>query len=137
MPDGFSFDYAVIRVVPRVEREEFINVGVVLYSSTQGFLQARIEVDKARLHAFAPYLDLKIIESHLETIPRICEGGRNAGPIGELPQRSRFHWLVAPRSTVIQLSAVHSGVCPDLEKALNDLTTRLVRLPGEEISAET
>jgi hypothetical protein len=126
--DNASFDYAVIRVVPRVEREEFLNVGVVLYSSTQAFLKARIELDKARLLAFAPHLDLEVVENSLQTIPRICEGGKNAGPIGELPQRARFHWLVAPRSTVIQLSPVHSGVCADLEKALDDLMNRLVRL---------
>lgn len=133
MPDSFldesSFDYAVIRVVPRVEREEFLNVGVVLYSSTQAFLQARIEVDKTRLATFAPQLDFEAVENYLATIPRICQGGKNSGPIGELPQRSRFHWLVAPRSTVIQLSPVHSGVCHDMEKALDDLMNRLVRLP--------
>ncbi len=128
MPEKFSFDYAVIRVVPRVEREEFLNVGVVLYSATQAFLQARIEVDKARLIHFAPQLDLEVVENHLQTIPRLCEGGKEAGPIGELPQRARFHWLVAPRSTVIQFSAVHSGVCRDLEKALDDLMARLVCL---------
>ena len=128
MPEKFSFDYAVIRVVPRVEREEFLNVGVVLYSATQAFLQARIEVDKARLIHFAPQLDLEVVENHLQTIPRLCEGGKEAGPIGELPQRARFHWLVAPRSTVIQFSAVHSGVCCDLEKALDDLMARLVCL---------
>ncbi len=132
MPENFSFDYAVVRVVPRVEREEFLNVGVVLYGATQAFLQARIEVNEARLRAFAPHLDLEIVQSHLETIPRLCEGGKKAGPIGELPQRARFHWLVAPRSTVIQLSPVHSGVCSDLEKALDDLMARLVRLPLEQ-----
>lgn len=133
--ESHSFDYAVVRVVPRVEREEFLNVGVVLYSSMQAFLGARIEVDEARLRAFAPHLDLEIVQGYLQTIPRLCEGGPNAGPIGELPQRARFHWLVAPRSTVIQLSPVHSGLCANAEKALEDLMNRLVRLPGA-ISAD-
>jgi hypothetical protein len=125
----FTFDYAVIRVVPRVEREEFINVGVVLYSSTQAFLQARIEVDEARLGAFAPHLDSEAAQEYLKTIPLICEGGKNAGPVGALPQRARFHWLVAPRSTIIQTSPVHSGTCYDLEAALEGLMNKLVRLP--------
>src|SRR5689334_14935343 len=118
MPDLFTFDYAVIRVVPRVEREEFMNAGVVLYCATQAFLKACIELDRARLCAFAPGLDVDAVEEYLKTIPRICEGGPNGGPAGLMPQRARFHWLVAPRSTIIQLSPVHSGNCHDLEAAL-------------------
>jgi hypothetical protein len=125
-----SFDYAVVRVVPRVERGEFVNAGVILFCSTRAFLDSRIELPRARLAALAPSLDLAIVESHLEVIPLVCRGGREAGPIGELTQRERFHWLVAPRSTVIQISPVHSGVHHDLEAALESLMEKLVRVPA-------
>jgi hypothetical protein len=122
-----SFDYSVVRVVPRVDRGEFVNVGVILFCSTRAFLDARIELNRARLSALAPELDLPVVESHLDVIPRVCRGGKEAGPIGELPQRARFHWLVAPRSTVIQMSPVHSGVHGDLEAAMGLLMEKLVR----------
>ncbi len=122
-----SFDYSVVRVVPRVDRGEFVNVGVILFCSTKAFLDARIELNRARLLALAPDLDLAAVESHLDVIPRVCRGGKEAGPIGELPQRARFHWLVAPRSTVIQMSPVHSGVHRDLEAAMGLLVEKLVR----------
>ena len=122
-----SFDYSVVRVVPRVDRGEFVNVGVILFCSTRAFLDARIELNRARLLALAPDLDLAAVESHLEVIPRVCRGGKEAGPIGELPQRARFHWLVAPRSTVIQMSPVHSGVHRDPEAAMGALVEKLVR----------
>ena len=94
-----SFDYAVIRVVPRVDREEFINAGVVLYCLTAGFLDARVTLDPARLRALAPDADVDTIREHLEAIPRICRG---EGPIGALTQKERWHWLVSPRSTLVQ-----------------------------------
>jgi hypothetical protein len=122
-----SFDYSVIRIVPRVDRGEFVNAGVILFCSTRAFLDARIELNRPRLLALAPELDLAAVESHLEVIPRVCRGGKEAGPIGELPQRARFHWLVAPRSTVIQMSPVHSGVHRDLEAAMESLMGKLVR----------
>lgn len=122
-----SFDYSVIRIVPRVDRGEFVNAGVILFCSTRAFLDARIELNRTRLLALAPELDLGAVESHLEVIPRVCRGGKEAGPIGELPQRARFHWLVAPRSTVIQMSPVHSGVHRDLEAAMESLMVKLVR----------
>jgi hypothetical protein len=122
-----SFDYSVVRVVPRVDRGEFVNVGVILFCSTRAFLDARIELNRARLLALAPELDLPAVESHLDVIPRVCRGGKEAGPIGELPQRARFHWLVAPRSTVIQMSPVHSGVHRDLDAAMELLMEKLVR----------
>jgi hypothetical protein len=122
-----SFDYSLVRVVPRVDRGEFVNVGVILFCSTKAFLDARIELNRARLLALAPELDLIVVESHLDVIPRVCRGGKEAGPIGELPQRARFHWLVAPRSTVIQMSPVHSGVHGDLEAAMRLLMEKLVR----------
>lgn len=127
MPELCSFDYSVIRIVPRVDRGEFVNAGVILFCSTRAFLDARIELNRNRLLALAPELDLAAVESHLEVIPRVCRGGKDAGPIGELPQRARFHWLVAPRSTVIQMSPVHSGVHRDLEAAMESLMGKLVR----------
>jgi hypothetical protein len=124
-----SFDYAVVRVVPRVERGEFVNAGVILFCSTRAHLESRIELPRERLLALDPTVDIGLIESHLDVIPRVCRGGRDAGPIGELPQRARFHWLVAPRSTVIQMSPVHSGVHHDLDAALGLLVEKLVRSP--------
>jgi len=126
-----AFDYAVVRVVPRVDRGEFVNVGVILFCSSAGFLDARVELDRDRLTALAPAIDVALVESYLEAIPKICAGGGEAGSIGELPQRARFHWLVAPRSTIIQTSPVHSGVHHDLDAALNNLFEKLVRAPRE------
>jgi len=126
-----AFDYAVVRVVPRVDRGEFVNAGVILFCSSAGFLDARIELDRDRLIALAPAIDVALVESYLEAIPKICAGGGEAGSIGELPQRARFHWLVAPRSTIIQTSPVHSGVHHDLDAALNNLFAKLVRSPRE------
>jgi hypothetical protein len=123
------FDYALVRVVPRVERGEFVNAGVILFCPTAGYLQSRIELDRERLLALAPDIDVAAVESYLEIIPRICAGGGDAGSIGQLPQRARFHWLVAPRSTIIQTSPVHSGVHEDLDAALTGLFEKLVRLP--------
>ena len=123
-----AFDYAVVRVVPRVERGEFVNAGVILFCSTAAYLQSRIELNRTRLLALAPDVDVAAVESYLEIIPKICAGGGEAGSIGELPQRARFHWLVAPRSTIIQTSPVHSGVHEDLDAALTGLFEKLVRL---------
>ena len=124
-----SFDYAVVRVVPRVERGEFVNAGVILFCSTKAYLDARIELDCARLQALAPAIDLALVESHLEVIPKVCRGGDEAGTIGQLPQRARFHWLVAPRSTIIQMSPMHSGVHHDPAVALDALFRKLVKTP--------
>jgi hypothetical protein len=123
-----SFDYAIVRVVPRVDRGEFINAGVVLFCSTKGFLDARIALDRERLTALAPDVDVPLVESHLGVIPIVCRGGDEAGAIGQLPQRARFHWLVAPRSTIIQTSPMHSGVHHDPEAALEALFRKLVKL---------
>ncbi len=132
MYERHPFDYAIVRIVPRVERGEFLNAGVILFCSTQAFLEARLELDRSRLEAMAPGIDLRMVESHLEVIPRVCAGGRGAGPIGELSQRERFHWLVAPRSTVIQPSPVHAGVDGDLPGALQKLFDKLVRSPLQQ-----
>ena len=122
MPTLHSYDYAYIHVVPRVERCEFINAGVILFCRTQRFLAAQIELDEARLHALAPYLSITLVRTHVDLIPRICAG---AGPIGQLERAERFHWLVAPHSTVIQSSPVHSGLCLDPSAALEQLVTQM------------
>lgn len=127
MRDHSSYDYAVIRVVPRVDREEFMNVGVIISCPAKDFLEARIEMDEARLLAFAPGIDLEAVRAHLASIPRICAGGPNAGPIGQLSARERFHWLVAPRSTIIQTSRVHSGRCTEPGPVSERLLDRMVR----------
>ena len=127
--ERFVFDYAVVRVVPRVERGEFVNAGVIVFSPTNGFLESRIELPHERLLALAPAIDIPTVEEYLASIPRICAGGDEAGPIGALPQRARFHWLVAPRSTIIQTSDVHSGVHADPHTALESLFEKLVRMP--------
>ena len=121
-----SYDYAIVRVVPRVEREEFLNVGVILSCPSLGFLEARIELDEARLGAFDPQIDLVQIRSHLASFPLIAAGGAPAGPIGRLAQRERFHWLVAPRSTIIQTSAVHTGRCDDPKRVMEQLIEKRV-----------
>ena len=126
MPALNSYDYAIIRVVPRVERGEYLNAGIVLFCRTRRFLQARIALDHARLAALAPTLEPGDIEQALATYPAVCVGGKAAGALGALPQTERFHWLIAPRSTVIQTSPVHCGICADLEHELNRMMERFV-----------
>jgi Protein of unknown function (DUF3037) len=126
-----SYDYAVVRAVPRVEREEFLNIGVILSCPARRFLAAGIEVESSRLQALFPGIDLEALNAHAASIPTICAGGPDAGPIGRLSQRERFHWLVAPRSTIVQVSAVHSGRCDDPQTALDRLLATMVRRPSE------
>ena len=121
------FEYAVIRVMPRVEREEFLNVGVILYCPAQNFLQAAFELNEGRLRTFAPELPVSEIEEHLLALERICAGGAEAGTIGKLPPGERFRWLTAPRSTVVQTSPVHTGLCSDAGETLAGLLAKLVR----------
>ncbi|MFL5037237.1 MAG: DUF3037 domain-containing protein [Microvirga sp.] len=130
MHDPCAYDYTLIRVLPHVERGECINAGVVVCSTARAFLKARIELDEARLLALDPAADIPGVRAALDAFVRICEGGAQAGPIGELPLRARFDWLVAPRSTVIQTSPVHSGRCSDLEAAMEHLLERMVRRPA-------
>lgn len=135
--DHCTYDYAIIRVVPRVEREEFINVGVIVSCPARKFLEARIELDEQRLKVFAPALDVESIRPHLAAIPAICAGGAQAGPIGQLTQRERFYWLIAPRSTIIQTSPAHTGYCRnpgDVLERLLDTMVRPQRLPQGEPS---
>jgi hypothetical protein len=122
-----AYDYALIRVVPRVERGEFVNVGVVLSCNGGRFLEARIELDEARLRALDAGVDIDAVRGHLAAFAAICVGGDESGPIGKLPARERFHWLVAPRSTMIQTSPVHSGRCADHALMLDRLLDTMVR----------
>jgi hypothetical protein len=131
VPDRCTYDYAIVRVVPRVERGEFVNVGAIVSSDSEGYLAARFAVDEARLRALDPGIDLALVQSALAAMSAVCAGGADAGALGQLSLRERFHWLVAPRSTIIQTSAVHTGRCDDLTGALDRLVDRMVRIdPG-------
>ena len=123
------YSYAIVRVVPRVERGEFLNVGVVLFSPELDFLGARVELDTERLRGLAAGVDLAAVQRHLATFQAICDGEPSGGAIAGLPKPERFHWLVAPRSTIIQTSPVHVGRSQDPEGALEDLLTEFVRPP--------
>ena len=128
MREAVTYDYAVIRVVPRVDREEFVNVGVIVSCQKDDRLEARIEIDEARLRALDPSIDLDAIRGHLAAIPAIAAGGDGAGPIGRLSRRERFDWLTAPRSTIIQTSRVHSGRCRDSADVVGHLMRTMVRV---------
>ena len=132
MSAEYTYDYSIVRVVPRVDRGERINVGVILSCSEMDFLDARIELDEAALRALDPAVDITAIRANLNTIPAVCRGGPEAGPIGELPARGRFRWLVSPRSTIIQPSAVHTGRTSDPVASLEHLMDRVVRRPRAE-----
>jgi Protein of unknown function (DUF3037) len=121
MPIPASFDYAILRIVPRVEREEFINAGIVVFCLEKDYLAARIRFDRRRLQALWPETDPDLVAEHLQAVQRICQGDASAGPIAQLTRRERFHWLVAPRSTVIQPSPVHTGVCEEPDGLLDRL----------------
>jgi Protein of unknown function (DUF3037) len=129
VPDLKSFDYAVIRVVPRVDREEFVNSGVILFCQGARFLGARTYVDAARLTALWPELDVVFIRARLEAYQKISAGSADGGPVAKLSQRERFHWMVAPRSTTIQVAPVHSGLCEEPEPEMNRLFQLLVPVP--------
>lgn len=129
MPARSSFDYAIIRIVPEVERGERLNVGVVLICRQRRFLGMRLALDEARLLALWPTLDVDAVRQQLDGLRRVCEGDRAAGPIARLSQTERFHWLVAPSSTIIQPSPSHSGLCHDPAAMLDELFARLVELP--------
>ncbi|MFT3697865.1 MAG: DUF3037 domain-containing protein [Kofleriaceae bacterium] len=122
-----SFDWALIRVVPRVERGECVNAGAIVACATKRYLGARVLLNAAKVRALDPAIDLEELEAALATIPRIAAGDPTAGPIAALPHGERFHWLTAPRSAVVQTSPVHTGICDDPEAALADLIERLVK----------
>jgi Protein of unknown function (DUF3037) len=122
-----TYDYAVVRVVPRVERGEFVNAGIILSCDLERILQASIDLDESALLAIDAHVDMDLVRSVLAAIPTICAGGEGAGDIGKMSVRERFHWLVAPRSTIVQTSPVHTGQCADPDAALEHLMQTMVR----------
>ena len=121
MPAASSFDYAILRAVPRVERQEFINAGIVVYCPEKRYLAARVRLDAVRLRALWPEADAELVRQHLEAVERICAGDEAAGPIAKMSQRERFHWLTSPRSTIVQPSPVHTGICESTDDVLDRL----------------
>jgi len=121
-----SFDYAVIRIVPRVEREEFINAGVIVFCLERRYLAARVDLDEERLKALWPEADAGLIGEHLRAMERVCAGDPAAGPIAKLSQRERFHWLISARSTIIQPSPVHPGLCDTTDGLLDRLAKQFL-----------
>lgn len=126
MQDKHLFEYAVIRLVPRVEREEFLNVGVILYCSSSRFLKMTMTINKERILAFSPDVDLQVVEQNLRSFAQICAGGKQGGPIGQMAIAERFRWITAMRSTVLQTSRVHPGFCQDPGVTLERLHRELV-----------
>ena len=127
MSAPYAYEYAVIRVVPRAEREEFVNAGVILFCDAREYLRAKVELDESRLLALCEATDVTLVKEHLEAVSRIAAGGADAGPVGLFAPRERFRWLVAPRSTVLQTSAPHAGLCEAPDAALERLLDQLVR----------
>ena len=132
MPDLYPYNYVILRVVPRADREEFINAGVIVSCPARRFLEARIVLDEQRVKALDATLDIESLRMPLAAIPTICAGGKLAGSIGRLSQRERFYWLSAPRSTIIQVSPIHTGLCQDPVVALTHLLDTVVRPPREK-----
>ncbi len=126
MPAAASFDYALLRIVPRVERQEFINAGAIVYCPERQFFGCTIHLDRNRLKTLWPDVDVELVQHHLEAIQRVCDGDPEAGPIARLSQRERFHWLTAPRSTIVQPSAVHTGVCGSTDGLLDRLAKQFL-----------
>ena len=126
MQDKYLYEYAVIRVVPRVEREEFLNVGIIVYCSKQGFLEAKIHLNEERFKIFSSAVETEELQQYLQTWKRICKGGTEGGSIGLLPISSRFRWLTATRSTIVQTSKVHPGFCDNASETLESLFQELV-----------
>lgn len=128
MPETHLFEYAVIRFVPRVEREEFVNVGVILYCAAERFLHIRYELNEARLRAFCPTADLDELRERLRAFERVCAGRKEGGTIGQMAPAARFRWLTAHRSTIVQVSPTHPGLCRDAQAMLERLFGQLVVL---------
>jgi hypothetical protein len=126
MPANHLFEYAIIRIVPKVEREEFLNVGVILYCQKQNFLSIQYTLNEEKLCSFSDSVDVAELEEYLSAFEKICKGSSDAGPIGQLDIASRFRWLTATRSTVVQASKVHPGLCEDAGEALTRLYTQQV-----------
>jgi hypothetical protein len=132
MRERYAFDYAVIRLVPRVERGECVNIGVVLLCRQCGYLGMRLAPDPARIQALWPDVDIEVIDRQLDGLRQVCDGDPSGGPIAQLSQAERFHWIVSPASTVIQPSPVHSGLCDDPEDALDTLMAEMVFPPQSQ-----
>jgi hypothetical protein len=131
MENNYLYDYAVIRLVPKVDREEFLNVGIIVLCEEKKFLDALIEIDENRFKTFNPEFDIETAKSHLKIIPAICSGSKEGGPVASLSQAQRFHWLTSPKSTIIQISPVHSGYCRDPLETLRHLFKVLVKTTTE------
>ncbi|MCE7066093.1 DUF3037 domain-containing protein [Dyadobacter sp. CY326] len=127
MQEQHLFEYAVIRVVPRVEREEFVNVGIIVFCTSKRFLEVVFELNASRLRALSPDLDLDEVAAYLQALKHICEGKKEGGTIAGLPAASRFRWLTATRSTIVQASKVHPGLCLDPKQTLDKLFEQLVK----------
>jgi len=132
MPEQQLFEYAVIRIVPRVEREEFLNIGLILYCRDMQFLETMFTIDEERLRAFAGYVDMAELKEHLCAFEKISRGDTTAGEIAKLDIASRFRWLTATRSTILQTSKVHPGLCDDPKETLTRLHTELVLKPAND-----
>ncbi|MHA6281009.1 DUF3037 domain-containing protein [Salinimicrobium sp. CAU 1759] len=126
MPEKHLYEYAIIRVVPRVEREEFLNVGVVLFCKRDKYLQVKYRLDQEKLFMLCPDLDMEQLEKNLASFEKICQGSANGGPIAQMDIPSRFRWLTAVRSSVIQTSRPHPGICENLDSTLTRLFSELV-----------
>ena len=132
MPEAFEYSYAIIRVVPQVEREEFLNVGIILYSKPNQYLGVKYLLDDNRLQNLFPKADIADIRKHLQAYEAIAQGKKDAGPIATLDIGSRFRWLTAKRSTVIQSSDVHPGICKNADDTLDKLMQELVLMRNED-----
>ncbi|MCR8668614.1 DUF3037 domain-containing protein [Aestuariibaculum sp. M13] len=126
MQDKIKFEYAIIRLVPKVERGEFFNIGAIVYAKQKKFLGVKYHIDNLKLEAFCKDIDINLINKYLEAWELVCEGKKEGGRIGALDLPDRFHWLTASRSTIIQSSEVHSGLCENPEKTLNDIFQKFV-----------
>ena len=126
MPDKFIYEYAIIRVVPKVERGEFLNVGVILFSKKKKYLDMKFHINEKRLNAFSSEIDIEELNEYLNAWDAVCKGSDSGGPIGKLEIQVRFRWLTANRSTIIQSSPVHSGLCGEMEELLDKLYAKYV-----------
>lgn len=131
MPDKFIYEYAIIRLVPKVEREEFMNIGILMMCKSKRYIRIRHELQCQKIKSMAPCLDLSCIEEQLSSFDKIIEGASDSGPIGTLPLHERFRWLTAKRSTMLQASPVHSGITEDLDKTFEILYQEYVTIPEE------
>jgi hypothetical protein len=126
MPENNLFEYAVLRVVPKVEREEFLNVGIIFFCQSRKYLQMLYSLDEKRLTNFSQEVDLEELKARLDSFEKICKGGKEGGSIGELPAAQRFRWLTAAKSTILQTSPVHPGLCENPDEAVKRLYEKLI-----------